>query len=103
MENKKAFSLLLMPLQLMEITLNCFRIHICIMTTLYTLGFKTAEQGRFGYNKVSSCTYQPQQPNCTKLLYVMSTVTLKADTIGTVPYLRDAETHYYTYCMYLPG
>lgn len=51
MENKKAFSLLKCQLQLMEITLNCFRIHICIMT-LYTLGFKTAEQGRLGYNEI---------------------------------------------------
>lgn len=34
-DEKKAFSLLLMPLQLMEITLNCFRIHICIMTLPY--------------------------------------------------------------------
>lgn len=90
MENKKAFSLLLMPLQLMEITLNCFRIHICIMTTLYTLGFKTAEQGRFGYNEGLVLYVPAAAPNCTKLRYVTSTVTLKADTIGTVPYLRDA-------------
>lgn len=52
MEKQKGLFAAIMPLQLMEITLNCFRIHICIMTTLYTLGFKTAEQGRFGYNEV---------------------------------------------------
>lgn len=51
MEKKTGLFAAIMPLQLMEITLNCFRIHICIMT-LYTLGFKTAEQGRFGYNEV---------------------------------------------------
>lgn len=76
MEKQKAFSLLLMPLQLMEITLNCFRIHICIMTTLYTLGFRTAEQGRFGYNEVPS---RPVPAAATELYknHVTSTVTLK--------------------------
>lgn len=35
----------------MEITLNCFRIHICIMT-LYTLGFKQPSKADLDIMKV---------------------------------------------------
>lgn len=65
MENKKAFSLLLMPLQLMEITLNCFRIHICIMT-LYTLGFKQPSKADLDIMR-SRPVRTSAASNCTKL------------------------------------
>lgn len=49
---------------------------LCIMT-LYTLGFKQPSKADLDIMKVPSCTYQPLQPNCTKLRYVTTTVTLK--------------------------
>lgn len=96
MENKKAFSLLLMPLQLMEITLNCFRIHICIMTTLYTLGLTQPSKGRFGYNEVPVLYVPAAASNCTKSMLRQRLRSSRYCSVGTVPYLRDAETHYYT-------
>jgi len=45
-------------------------------TTLYTLGFKTAEQGRFGYNEVP-VLYVPAAATELYKNHVTSTVTLK--------------------------
>lgn len=95
MENKKAFSLLLMPTTTYGNYLELLPYTYMYYDYFIYLRFKTAEQGRFGYNEVP-VLYVPAAATELHKNYVTTTVTLKADTIGTVPYLRDAETHYYT-------
>lgn len=58
---------------------------LCIMTTLYTLGFKTAEQGRFGYNEVPSCT---SRCNRTAQNSGMLRVRLRSSRYHTIPTRR---------------